>query len=119
MSAYAWYRACQPSLRPAWMGELKERSLRQLSTACSKQQAETLSFSSPIQAGLSLCPVRAHTQELERATAADDYATVTRLARELRLLDGQEPRQRAEQEEEEEDLEGLALPELARRAGEC
>jgi hypothetical protein len=48
------FLSCQPGrLGPAWMGELKERSLRQLSTACSKQ-AETLSFSSLIQAGLSL-----------------------------------------------------------------
>eukprot|EP01047_Picozoa_sp_COSAG01_P101732 COSAG01_NODE_31422_length_597_cov_145.365462_2_plen_93_part_00 len=77
---------------------------------------------------LSACAVRAHAQELERATAADDYATVTRLARELRLLDGQppppqtpqEPRQRADPAEEGlEDLGGLALPELARRAGAC
>jgi hypothetical protein len=41
-------------LRPAWMGELKERSLSQLSTCTCSKQAETLSFSSPIQAGLSL-----------------------------------------------------------------
>jgi hypothetical protein len=44
-------------LRPAWMGELKERSLSQLSTCTCSKQAETLSFSSPIQAGLSLQPM--------------------------------------------------------------